>query len=66
MSSLGPVLGKLKADGTPYVARRLEAGGGAGSLFLPIPGSSFSFELVSSHGLEAEEGARMWDVCSES
>ena len=66
MDSLAPALAKLRADGTPYVARRLEAGGGAGSIFIPIPGSTFAFELVSSRGLEVEERARVWDVCSES
>jgi hypothetical protein len=63
VSTLAPFRRLVDADGYPYLVRRSHAGAG-GSLFLPIPGSLFSIELMSDFGLEDAARASAWDVCS--
>ena len=66
VSTLAPFRRLVDADGYPYLMRRSHAGATGGSLFLPIPGSLFSIELISDYGLEGEARASTWDVCSRS
>ena len=62
-SSLAPHLRLLRRDGVPHVVRKASPGSAGGSIFVPIPGSSFTFELMGANGLENED-APAWDACA--
>ena len=62
--SLGRYLAAVRRDRVPHLVRKPSAAAAGGSLLLPIPGTTFAFELMADTGLEAETAATVWDVCS--